>query len=173
MIRQNAIYFLAFAAMAVGILISYYPPKDNGVVIWSMVSAFMGHVARDLFGAGNLSGNPTSSDEAPVNNQAGFARIGIMLALAIVAAFVMTGCASQLQAVAAFNQSAMTSIRSASDIGVDNVKAALCSTSLDTYSRHPELTDAAISLCLNPNSATSTQPTQAQALKTSQQGAAK
>jgi hypothetical protein len=106
--------------------------------------------------------------------QAGFAEPILLLALAITAVCVMmlSGCASQLQAVSAFNQSATVSVRAAADIAISDAKLALCATSIDTYSRHPELTEAITSLCLTPNSATSTTPTQAQTLKNYQQAAA-
>ncbi len=83
--------------------------------------------------------------------------------LAAFAALFITGCASQLQAVSAFNQSAAVAMKSAGDIAVGDVKAALCHLTIDDYSRHAELTDALNSLCLS--GATQTSTTQAQTLK--------
>lgn len=39
-------------AMTVGLVVSYYPPVQNGPAIWGLVGAFLGHAARDLFGDG-------------------------------------------------------------------------------------------------------------------------
>jgi hypothetical protein len=69
-------------------------------------------------------------------------KITLLLFIALFA-----GCASQIQAVSAFNKSAIVSLRAAADVGVDDAATAFCAMSLDTFARHPEYQGAAAALC--------------------------
>jgi hypothetical protein len=47
--RPTAAQFFAILAIIAGALVSYFPPTDNAVAIWSLVSGFLGYGVRDLF----------------------------------------------------------------------------------------------------------------------------
>jgi hypothetical protein len=49
MSRNNLLLIAALVAVAVGLLVSYFPPIQNSVAIWSVVSTFLGYGIRDLF----------------------------------------------------------------------------------------------------------------------------
>jgi hypothetical protein len=54
-----AIQVFAIAAMGVGLLVSYFPPIQNGAAIWGVVGLFFGNLMRDLF--------PAKGDNDPLN----------------------------------------------------------------------------------------------------------
>ena len=51
MSRNTLLLVSALIAVIVGLVVSYVPPTQNAVAIWSLVSMFMGYGIRDLFGA--------------------------------------------------------------------------------------------------------------------------
>ena len=48
--RIRAVHVFAVIVIAIGIVISYLPPKLNGPEIWGLVTMFVGYAIRDLFG---------------------------------------------------------------------------------------------------------------------------
>lgn len=60
----------------------------------------------------------------------------------------LTGCASQFQAVKAFNTSADVASASAEDIYSDDIKRAFCKMTITTLVAHPELGTAVKSICV-------------------------
>ena len=53
-----AIQSFAVAAIVVGLLVSYYPPVQNGAAIWALVGVFFGHLMTRLFGDDALPKTP-------------------------------------------------------------------------------------------------------------------
>lgn len=49
MSRNNLLFIACLLAVAVGLLVSYFPPAQNAVSIWSLVSMAVGYGIRDLF----------------------------------------------------------------------------------------------------------------------------
>jgi hypothetical protein len=49
MSRNTLLFFASLLAIIAGGLVSYFPPTQNGVAIWSLVSMFVGYGIRDLF----------------------------------------------------------------------------------------------------------------------------
>ena len=49
MSRNTLLFFASLLAVIAGGLVSYFPPSQNGVAIWSLVSMFVGYGIRDLF----------------------------------------------------------------------------------------------------------------------------
>ena len=78
----------------------------------------------------------------------------MLLVCAITTLIMLSGCASQLQAVSAFNTSGMVSARSAADIAASDAQIAFCAMSVDTLSRHPEYVSSVTDLCLKNSSIT-------------------
>jgi hypothetical protein len=71
------------------------------------------------------------------------------LALAItIGATLMAGCASQLQAVKAVQESAVVSLRAAEDNNLDRLHFEICATPFSALVRHPELVPGVGALCL-------------------------
>ena len=61
-----------------------------------------------------------------------------------------TGCASQLQAIKAFNTAAAVSLQTAEDINLERLKFELCATPYSAIVRHPALVPGVAAICL-PN----------------------
>lgn len=72
-------------------------------------------------------------------------RTSVVLSISIA---YLTGCASQFQAVKAFNTSADVASASAEDIYSDDIKRALCKMTVTTLVAHPELGTAVKSICV-------------------------
>jgi len=49
MSRNNLLFIACLLAIFVGLLVSYFPPAQNAVSIWSLVSMAVGYGIRDLF----------------------------------------------------------------------------------------------------------------------------
>ena len=47
--RNTLLFIACLLAIAVGLLVSYFPPAQNAVSIWSLVSMAVGYGIRDLF----------------------------------------------------------------------------------------------------------------------------
>ncbi len=60
MTKPNAAQFFAVLAIIAGAVVSYFPPPENAVAIWALVSGFLGYGVRDLFGD-----KPASPTEEP------------------------------------------------------------------------------------------------------------
>jgi len=48
--KPSAVQTFVLIAIVVGGVVSYFPPEQNAVQIWSLVSGFLGYAIRDLFG---------------------------------------------------------------------------------------------------------------------------
>ncbi len=114
--KATAVQVFSALAVLVGLVVSYFPPAQNAMALWSLVSMFLGYAVRDLFGesgvalpdARNIDTsapgyypnpplNPHEPD-APVPSpdvkQAGRALPIFLMFVAIAAALAMGGCAS-------------------------------------------------------------------------------
>lgn len=69
----------------------------------------------------------------------------IVLCLAIA---ILPGCASQLQAVKAFNASAVVSLKAAEDVNLERLQFEMCATPYSAIIRHPELVPGMAAMCL-------------------------
>ncbi len=49
--RNTLLLLCSLIAVIVGLLVSYFPPAQNAVSIWSLVSMAVGYGIRDLFAA--------------------------------------------------------------------------------------------------------------------------
>ena len=49
--RNTLLLLCSLVAVIVGLLVSYFPPAQNAVSIWSLVSMAVGYGIRDLFAA--------------------------------------------------------------------------------------------------------------------------
>lgn len=91
--RQWAVQIFSVLAIVAGALVSYFPPMHNAEAAWTLIGTFLGYGIRDLFG-------PTipPSASAPVvaaDKQAGFATLGALIVLALLAgALILAGCAT-------------------------------------------------------------------------------
>jgi hypothetical protein len=47
-VKLSAIQIFVVLAVVVGLLVSYYPPAQNAVAIWLLISNFLSFVIRDL-----------------------------------------------------------------------------------------------------------------------------
>jgi multisubunit Na+/H+ antiporter MnhE subunit len=65
MTRNTLLFVSAFAAIIVGLLVSYFPPTQNAVAIWSLVAVFFGYAIKDLFEA-KAADPAASAPSAPV-----------------------------------------------------------------------------------------------------------
>lgn len=70
--------------------------------------------------------------------------------LAALLALVVSGCASQLQAVKAMNSAAVVSLRAAEDINLERLSFELCATPYSALVRNPQLVPGVAAICL-PN----------------------
>lgn len=70
------------------------------------------------------------------------------LIFTLVAAIALTGCASQLQATKAMEESAAVSLRAAEDNHLGVLTFDLCATPYSALVRHPELVPGVAALCL-------------------------
>ena len=71
MSRNSMLFVAMLAAIIVGLLVSYFPPAQNAVSIWSLVSMAAGYGIRDLFvgdavAAPGPAPDPTPAPAAPV-----------------------------------------------------------------------------------------------------------
>ena len=121
--RAAAVQVFSVLAVLVGLVVSYFPPAQNGMALWALVSMFLGYAVRDLFGEDPVSPRgatvpvavpapaampapePIEAPNAPEPvaspqpiaappAQAGRAMPVLLLFLAIAAALAMGGCAS-------------------------------------------------------------------------------
>ncbi|WP_116988836.1 hypothetical protein [Duganella sp. BJB475] len=85
-------------AIAAGVFISYFPPAHNAEAMWTLIGSFLGYGIRDLFAPGGLAGSilVPGASSTPPGGQGGFARAGMLLVIAMLAAGAMalTGCAT-------------------------------------------------------------------------------
>ena len=58
MSRNLLLVVVALLAVVVGVLVSYFPPPQNAVAIWSMVNLVVGYGIRDLFVADAPAAQP-------------------------------------------------------------------------------------------------------------------
>lgn len=65
MSRNTLLFVAALLAIVVGLLVSYMPPKENAVAIWSLVSIFFGYAIKDLFMPATDT-QPAAPDPTPV-----------------------------------------------------------------------------------------------------------
>ncbi|MBB3213407.1 hypothetical protein FHW67_002699 [Herbaspirillum sp. Sphag1AN] len=65
MSRNTLLFLGAIVAVVAGLLVSYFPPPQNAVAIWSMVSMFIGYGIRDLFGADKPPSPPPAAPVTP------------------------------------------------------------------------------------------------------------
>jgi len=73
------------------------------------------------------------------------------LILPLAAAVAMlSGCASQLQAVKGFNAAAVVSLRAAEDINLERQVFEICATPFSAIARNPNIVPGIMGLCL-PN----------------------
>lgn len=98
-----------------------------------------------------------SVDPVPVApaKEGGHALTGMLVALAVVVALLLSGCASVQQAVQAYGSVAVTSARATSDTIIEAQKVSLCGLPLSAIARHPEIVPAVRSICLAPGDKTS------------------
>ena len=88
--RITPVQFFSLLAIIAGGLVSYFPPKENGVVIWSLISSFLTYGVRDLFEHGRAAAAPAPAG-APTK-EGGFARLPLLVLLAAVAMLVLPAC---------------------------------------------------------------------------------
>src|SRR5476649_2215694 len=89
--RINPVQFFSLLAIIAGGLVSYFPPKENGVVIWSLISSFLTYGVRDLFEHGRA---PASAPAPAVVSakEGGFARLTLLVLLAVGDMVVLSAC---------------------------------------------------------------------------------
>ena len=64
--RNTLLLVASVLAIIAGGLVSYFPPAQNGVAIWSLVSMAVGYGIRDLFGATDAPAVPAiETQKAP------------------------------------------------------------------------------------------------------------
>ena len=66
MSRNNLLFIACLLAIFVGLLVSYFPPAQNAVSIWSLVSMAVGYGIRDLFVADQAAAPGPQTAEPPV-----------------------------------------------------------------------------------------------------------
>ena len=74
MSRNTLLLVASVLAILAGGLVSYFPPAQNGVAIWSLVSMAVGYGIRDLFGV-QPDAPAASAPPAPIPAQPGFAAV--------------------------------------------------------------------------------------------------
>jgi uncharacterized protein YceK len=134
-----AIGILLFATW-LGLILFKVPDASDMIGCIKLALAGLG-----IYHMSDRSGPPP----APTSQQAGFASLYMLLALA-VGALLLTGCASVQQAVQAYGTVAVTSARAADDTIIDAQKVAFCGLPLSAITRHPDIIPAVRALCLSP-----------------------
>ena len=61
----SAVQIFAVMAILVGLLVSYYPPLQNGPAIWGLVGTFIGFCMKDLFAARSVGDFSPPNATAP------------------------------------------------------------------------------------------------------------
>lgn len=96
--RQWAVQIFSLLAIVAGALISYFPPAHNAEAMWTLIGSFLGYGIRDLFATGGLAGPSMvlGAAPAPPGGQGGFARVGMLALIAVMAAgaMLLAGCAA-------------------------------------------------------------------------------
>lgn len=62
--KINSAQVFASVAVLVGLVVSYYPPAENGAGIWMLVGAFVNHAMAQLFK--DPPDGPPSTPTAPL-----------------------------------------------------------------------------------------------------------
>ena len=89
--RITPVQFFSLLAIIAGGFVSYFPPKENGVVIWSLISSFLTYGVHDLFEHGRAAAAAPAPAGAPTK-EGGFARLPLLVLLAAGAALVLSAC---------------------------------------------------------------------------------
>lgn len=89
--RITAVQFFAVLAIIAAGLVSYFPPKENGVVIWSLISSFLTYCVRDLFEHGRALVAAPAPAGVPTK-EGGFARLPLLMLLAAGAMLALSAC---------------------------------------------------------------------------------
>jgi hypothetical protein len=61
--KIKAVQLFSLIAIAVGVVISYFPPTHNSEAIWALISGFLGYASRDLFATSTIS--TTTTEQQP------------------------------------------------------------------------------------------------------------
>lgn len=89
--RITPVQFFTILAIIAGGLVSYFPPKENGVVIWSLISSFLTYGVRELFEHGRTFDAAPLPADVPAK-EGGFARMSLLLLLAVGAMLALSAC---------------------------------------------------------------------------------